>query len=103
MRNGAWERKKNITEEELLVEKWHFSIGFDAVLKLKTEENWFLGAKKNIIEEKYLVGKWHFTFGFDAVLRLKIDEKWSDRSEKIYSRGKKFGQKMTLRLVLMLF
>ena len=34
------------------MEKWHFSIGFDVVLKLKTDEKLFLGATKKNIEEK---------------------------------------------------
>ena len=104
IRSGPWERKEK--NEKLsrtkLVEKWRFWLGFDAILKLKTDEKWFLGAKTNI-EEKYLFEKWHFTFGFDAVLKLKTDEQWSLGTNKILPRKNVWSKKDTVRLVLMLF
>ena len=84
MGSGPREPNKILWRTNVWSKKRHFSYGFDAVLKLKTDEKWSLGAKKR---RSFCVEKLYLLFGFDAVLELKSDEKWSLGAPKKYMRG----------------
>jgi len=77
MKKVHWERSKLFLEVNFSVEKWAETFVFDAILKLKTDEERSLGATKKILRSIFLSKNSTQTFVSDAVLKLKTDEKRS--------------------------
>ena len=99
IRSGSWERKKTLTRNyrgKKLVEKWRFWSGFDAVLKLKTDEKWSLGANK-ILSRKNFGRKKDIFVGFWCC--VEVENWWELVPGNDFFLSKNF----TFRLVLTLF